>query len=158
MSDTLTPGIGTKLYVAATTPATEDATGYAAMTWVEVGEISEIPEFGPEYSEVNFTPLATGIKAKYHGELDYGSISLPFALSAGDAGQAALKTAMANKARISFKVEFPKLASTSTAGPIVYTQGKAFSFTRSASTGDVVSGSLNVGFERPLVEVPEVTA
>lgn len=157
MADDLSPGIGTKFYVASATPASDNATGYAALTWVEVGYISEVPEYGPEYSEVNFTPLATGIKAKYHGELDYGSISLPFALAESDAGQTALKAAMTNKARVSFKIEFPKLATTSTSGPINYTQGKVFSFTRSASTGDVVSGTLNIGFEKPVVEVAEVT-
>ena len=38
----LTEGVGGFLSVSAATPATFDADGYAALTWTEVGEASEI--------------------------------------------------------------------------------------------------------------------
>ena len=142
----LTEGIGGFLSVSAATPATFDASGYAALTWTEVGEASEVPEFGAAYSAVTFTPLKTGIVNKFHGELNYGSITIPLGYDSTDAGQIILLAALASKDEISFR-------ETRSDGTIRYIMGKVMSFPRGQSVGSVNMASCNIEFTRADVEV-----
>jgi len=142
----LTEGIGGFLSVSAATPATFDAAGYAALTWTEVGEASELPEFGAAYSAVTFTPLKTGIVNKFHGELNYGSITIPLGYDSTDAGQIILLAALVSKDEISFR-------ETRSDGTIRYIMGKVMSFPRGQSVGSVNMASCNIEFTRADVEV-----
>jgi len=142
----LTEGIGGFLSVSAATPATFDADGYVALTWTEVGEASEVPEFGAAYSAVTFTPLKTGIVNKFHGELNYGSITIPLGYDSADAGQIILLAALASKDEISFR-------ETRSNGTVRYIMGKVMSFPRGQSVGSVNMASCNIEFTRADVEV-----
>jgi hypothetical protein len=142
----LTEGIGGFLSVSAATPATFDADGYVALTWVDVGEASEVPEFGAAYSPVTFTPLKTGIVNKFHGELNYGSITIPLGYDSADAGQVILLAALASKDEISFR-------ETRSDGTVRYIMGKVMSFPRGQSVGSVNMASCNIEFTRADVEV-----
>jgi hypothetical protein len=142
----LTEGIGGFLSVSAAAPITFDAAGYVALTWVEVGEVSEVPEFGAVYSAVTFTPLKTGIVNKFHGELNYGSITIPLGYDSADAGQVILLAALASKDEISFR-------ETRSDGSIRYIRGKVMSFPRGQSVGSVNMASCNIEFTRADVEV-----
>lgn len=141
-----TEGIGGFLSVAAAAPATFDAIGYAALSWIEVGEATEVPEFGAEHSVVTHTPLKTGIVNKYHGELNYGSLTVPMAYSDGDLGQAALKAAIVSKHEVSFR-------ETRSDGSIRYFSGKVMSFKTAQSVGSVVPASSLIEITRAVVEV-----
>jgi len=142
----LTEGIGGFLSVSAATPATFGSAGYAALTWTEVGEASEIPEFGAAYSAVTFTSLKTGIEDKFHGALNYGSITIPLGYDSNDAGQIILLAALASKDEISFR-------ETRSDGTIRYIMGKVMSFPRGQSVGSVNMASCNIEFTRADVEV-----
>jgi len=142
----LTEGIGGFLSVSAATPATFDAAGYAALTWTEVGEASEVPEFGATYSAVTFTPLKTGIVNKFHGELNYGSVTVPLGYDSADAGQIILIGALASKDEISFR-------ETRSDGTTRYIMGKVMSFPRGQSVGSVNMASCNIEFTTADVEV-----
>jgi len=142
----LTEGIGGFLSVSAATPATFDAAGYVALTWAEVGEASEVPEFGAAYSAVTFTPLKTGIVNKFHGELNYGSITIPLGYDSTNAGQVILIAALASKSAISFR-------ETRSDGTIRYIMGKVMSFPRGQSVGSVNMASCNIEFTTADVEV-----
>ena len=142
----LTEGIGGFLSVSAATPATFDADGYAALSWTEVGEASEIPEFGAAYSAVTFTSLKTGIEDKFHGALNYGSITIPLGYDSADAGQIILLAALASKDEISFR-------ETRSDGTVRYIMGKVMSFLRGQSVGSVNMASCNIEFTRADVEV-----
>ena len=142
----LTEGIGGFLSVSAATPATFDADGYSALTWTEVGEAYEIPEFGAAYSAVMFTSLKTGIENKFHGALNYGSITIPLGYDSTDAGQIILLAALASKDEISFR-------ETRSDGTIRYIMGKVMSFPRGQSVGSVNMASCNIEFTRADVEV-----
>lgn len=147
MADTLKPGLGTTIGVSATLPATADLAGYQAvgMTYTAIGEVTEIPSYGAEHEVVTHTPLATGVTAKYHGSLNYGSITVPMALDQSNAGQTALKTALTNKSRVAFKVSYAD-------GTADYFQGKVMSFRRAASLGEVVTAEVMIEIETPIVE------
>ncbi|WP_157057550.1 hypothetical protein [Loktanella sp. 3ANDIMAR09] len=142
----ITEGIGGFLSASAAAPATYDSTGYAALTWSDVTQASEIPEFGPEHSPVTFTPLKTGIVDKFHGELNYGSFTVPGALDADDAGQGILKAALASKDEISFR-------ETRSDGSIRYFSGKVMSFRTGQSVGSVVPFSCMIEVTRATVDV-----
>jgi hypothetical protein len=142
----LTEGIGGFLSVSAATPSTFDADGYVALTWTEVGEASEVPEFGATYSAVTFTPLKTGTVNKFHGELNYGSITIPLGYDSTDAGQIILLAALASKDEISFR-------ETRSDGTVRYIMGKVMSFPRGQSVGSVNMASCNIEFTRADVEV-----
>lgn len=145
MSDALKPGLGTTLAVSAVLPTTQTESAYTALSWTTVGEVTDIPSFGPAHEVVTHVPLATGVTAKYHGALNNGSITVPMALNPADTGQIALKTALANKTRIAFKVDYAD-------GTNDYFQGKVMSFTRGASIGSVVSAEVMIEIETPIVE------
>lgn len=147
MSDTLKPGLGTFLAISDDIPATDDVAGYTAVgvVFTTIGEVTEIPEFGPAHEVVTHVPLATGITAKYHGAKNNGSLTVPMALDIDDAGQTLAKTALANKARHSFRVTYAD-------GSIDFFQGKVMSFTRGASIGAVVTASVMIEIETDIVE------
>lgn len=145
MADDLKPGLGTVFAISATLPASETDTAYAALTWVTVGEVTDIPAFGPAHEVVTHVPLSTGITAKYHGAKNNGSVTIPMALDPTDTGQTALKSALASKDRVAFKVAYAD-------GTNDYFSGKVFSFTRGASIGSVVTAEVMIEIETDIVE------
>ena len=140
-----TEGIGGFLSVSATLPATFDAAGYVALTFTEVGEATEIPEAGADHAVVTHTPLKTGIVNKFHGELNYGSLSIPMAYDSADAGQGILIAAIASKDEIAF-------SETRSDGSIRYFSGKVFSFKTGASVGSVVPATSLIEVTRPTID------
>lgn len=146
MSDALSPGLGTTIAISATLPATDNEAGYEALTFITIGEVTDIPSFGPAHEVVTHVPLSTGITAKYHGSKNNGSLTVPMALDRTDSGQTALKTALTGKDRVAFAVEYAD-------GSFDYFQGKVFSFTRGANIGAVVTAEVMIEIETDLIEV-----
>jgi len=142
----LTEGIGGFISVSAATPATFNAAGYVALTFTDVGEASEIPEYGAAHAVNTFTPLKTGIDNKFHGALNYGSVTIPLGYDSADAGQIILLAALASKDAISFR-------ETRSDGTIRYIMGKVFSFTRGQTVGSVNMASCMIEFTTADVEV-----
>lgn len=103
---------GSKLYVSASLPATYDAVGFEALTWVEVGEVTEIPSFGKVFNIVNHNPLGDRQTIKRKGSYDNGSIDIPYAYDmtpGGDAGQLLLLAGLESDVSRSFWVDFKGL-------------------------------------------------
>ena len=139
--------IGTVMSASAALPATYDQTGYEALTYTAIGEVTEIPQHGGEADVIEHTPLATGIVNKFHGAIDYGSLTIPLGLSDGDAGQDIIAAAFASREAISFKVAYPD-------GLTNYFTAKCMStIKRGASVGNVVSGEFNLELVSAIVEV-----
>lgn len=101
---TVKTSAGTTLAVSAGLPATEDSAGYAALSWTDVGEITDLGEFGKVYNLVTHNPLATRRTVKKKGSFNDGSISLALGLDSSDAGQAILDAAVDSDANYSFRV------------------------------------------------------
>ena len=62
-------------------------------TFVAVGEVVGIPEFGRVYNVIKYTPLATRNVQKFKGSYDDGDIAVPLGKNLGDVGQAAMLVA-----------------------------------------------------------------
>ncbi|NYT43104.1 hypothetical protein HZY97_20180 [Sphingomonas sp. R-74633] len=88
----LQTGAGATLALSAAAPATQDAAGYAALTFTEVGQIEKIGAIGATFAKTDFQPLK-GPKQKLKGSPDYGSLQPSYAHDDSDAGQTLLRTA-----------------------------------------------------------------
>lgn len=115
-----TTAAGTGLAISAATPATEDAAGYAALTYTEVAQIEQIGAFGSITEVITFQPLK-GPAQKHKGPTNYGAIQPSLAHDDSDAGQTLLRAAADDLTSklYSFEVTYPD-------GAIRYFQGRVF--------------------------------
>lgn len=96
--------IGSTIAITATAPATLDASGFGALSYVSVGEVTDIGTFGETIAKVTHVPLSTGVTIKRKGVIDAGDITLKMARAPTDAGQVVLKAALASNSTYSFCV------------------------------------------------------
>lgn len=142
---------GVTLGVVASVPATIDAAGFEALTFVPVGEVVDMPEYGPTVQVVESNPLATGVTEKYNGFINYGSIALGLELDLEDAGQVILEAGVpvppAQYTPHSFEVTFPD-------GTKEYYIGGIFSYTRApGSANSMIGSTVSVEINSKIVRV-----
>lgn len=104
-SENVRTSAGSKLLVTASRPVTYDAVGFQALAWTEVAEITDLGEFGREYNQVTHQPLSTRRVIKRKGSFNDGSITLPMARDASDAGQGILEDALDSDDSYSYCIE-----------------------------------------------------
>ncbi|MDK3016550.1 hypothetical protein [Pseudodonghicola flavimaris] len=121
---------GASLSVSASQPATYDSTGFAALTYTVVGEITNIGEFGKEFATVTHNPLATRGTKKGKGSYNNGTLSPALALDPDDAGQDIMETLLDSDNPGSFLVTLQD-------GTKYYLEGLVMSF--KPSVGDIDS-------------------
>lgn len=102
---TVRTSAGTTIKLSAGTPATFDVTGYAALTYTALGEVTDLGEFGREYSLVTHNPVGSRGTVKKKGSFNEGTMTLQLGLDTDDAGQILAKTASTSDADYSFVVE-----------------------------------------------------
>ena len=96
---------GTLFKISAGLPATYNEAGFEALTFTEVGEVTDYGEFGRKYNLVKHNPVATRKTVKRKGSYDSGSMTIPMALVNDDAGQIIMKAAAASDASHSVCIE-----------------------------------------------------
>lgn len=139
---------GTALAISAAAPATQDAAGYAALTWTEIGEIEKIGAIGANTNKVEFQPLK-GPKQKHKGSTDYGSLQPTLAHDDEDAGQSILRTASDpdNHDKYAFKATYPD-------GAIRYWQGRVFGYPEQVEGADtIIMAAPTVEIDTKIVKV-----
>jgi len=77
---------GSSLAISAMLPTTHDAVGYAALTFIEIGQIEKLGTNGAAFVKVEYQPLK-GAKQKYKGSADFSALQPSIAIDAADAGQ-----------------------------------------------------------------------
>jgi hypothetical protein len=141
---------GTLLSVVADTPATFNEAGFEALTFVDVGEVTNIPEFGPNVQVVTHEPLATGVTEKYKGFINYGSVGIEAAYDDADAGQVVMSDAVTGATKNdehSFKIEMQD-------GSVRYFTGKVFSYTENpGAANSMVACSMQLEINSPILKV-----
>jgi hypothetical protein len=95
---------GTTIGIVAAAPATYDETGYEALTFVTIGEVTDLGEFGRSYNLVTHNPIDTRSTRKYKGSYNEGSMALTLGLDTDDAGQILAKAASLSDSDYSFAV------------------------------------------------------
>lgn len=139
---------GTLIAFSATLPTTFNSvasTGYPSETYLTIGEVVSIPAMGSMNSLATHSPLGEIDVVKGAGSRNHGSITLPLALDADDAGQAAVLAAIRSEG--AFKVTFPD-------GAVHYTTGIIMGFqTIPGGVNDFVNGSITIELTRPEVRI-----
>ena len=123
---------GSTLAISAASPASPDATGYAALTFTDVGQVEKIGSLGASFAKVEFQPLK-GPKQKFKGSADYGALQPSMAIDSTDAGQTLLNTAADDETQklYSFKVTYPD-------GAKRFFQGRVFGSPETADGADTM--------------------
>lgn len=79
--------IGKTIYVAEALPATNDAAGFEALSWVKVNGVQTLPQFGISHSNIDVPDLQTGLTTGIKGAASGNDSTASFRLIAADAGQ-----------------------------------------------------------------------
>lgn len=133
-------GAGSELAISAGVPATQDAAGYAALTYTDIGSIEKIGGLGSAFNKIEFQPLK-GARQKHKGSVDYGSLQPSLAHDPADAGQTLLRTAAdALTALYAFRVTYAD-------GAKRYFQGRVFGYP------ETVDGADSILMANPTIEI-----
>ena len=125
-----TTAAGSAIAISAAAPATADATGYAALSYTEIGQVEKIGAIGAVYAKVEFQPLK-GAKQKHKGSKDNGSLAPSMAHDSTDAGQTLLRTAADSNNLYSFMVTYAD-------GAKRYFQGRVFGYPENTDGADTI--------------------
>jgi hypothetical protein len=97
---------GSKLSISAAAPATHTAAGFDALTWVEVGELTDIPSvIGREYNIVTHSPIGSSQVTEKKGSYKLPQADAVCAWLDDDEGQIMVKAASESNDIYSFKLE-----------------------------------------------------
>ena len=147
---------GAKLSIGSSVaPATLNRAGYETdSSYVEVGEIEDMGEFGDEASSVTFAAIGDGRVRKSKGARDAGTMELVIGFDSQDTGQASLRDAEATTFNYNFKVELADAPNATQTNSIFYFRGLVMSQRIAIGTNDnIMRMNVTVGVNTPLVEV-----
>lgn len=138
---------GATFAMSASLPATEDSTGYGALSFSTVGNVTDFGSIGAETNLVSYTPVDTGIVNKRKGSKNYGSQSVTVVLDDDDTGQDLFKTAALSQNVYSFCV-------TKNDGSKYYYKGLVMGFPIQLGTvDDMIQVSVPIEVDSKIVEV-----
>jgi hypothetical protein len=101
---TVRTSAGSTIAISAAQPATFDQTGYEALTFTTIGEVTDLGEFGRDYALVTHNPIATRGTVKRKGSYNEGTMDMKLGLDNDDAGQIIAKAASESDNDHSIKV------------------------------------------------------
>jgi len=111
MADTAYTQSGNKFYIS-TTIEDDDLTdhvgsGFPSLSWVEVGNVGQLPEVGNDQNLPSYNVLSRGVSLKGKGVADAGAGTLEVARNDVDPGQIAMgaAAALSNYGNYAFKIE-----------------------------------------------------
>lgn len=129
---------GSTLAISTTATNTTDTANQAAfesLAYTAIGEVESIGAMGDSYTPVTFTDLATGRVRKRKGSADAGDVQVVVAFDGADAGQTAVRTALASQGNAyAFRRQFNDGSDGSPSAP-----------TTEYAVGYVMSGPIEVG-------------
>lgn len=130
---------GTTLAISASAPATFNQAGFEALSFTEIGEITNIDgQIGRTYNTVSHNPLASRATQKLKGSYNSGSVSAQYAIDRDDAGQALVDAALISDAPYSFEL-------TEQDGTKIYFRGLVMGNpVTPGSTDTVTGGSISI--------------
>lgn len=146
---------GTRLSIgprlSAKLPATEAAaiTLLEGLTYVEVGELSNIGDYGDEVGDVTFAALADSRTRHLKGLADAGSVELTIGFDVGDAGQLALVEAQKDRSQFDYPVKVEYVD-----GLVDYFAAKVMSSRKTiGGAEDVITRAVTLGINSEIYEV-----
>lgn len=154
MTDIFT-ATGTKVYIGpSVTNATDTAAEFAALTWVEIGLVESIGEYGDQSSSVTGAVLGDGRQRKAKGARDAGELALVVFHAGDDVGQQALIAAEATYNSYAFKVVLPNRLNVTGTDEIQYFRGLVMSKRLNVGGNDnLVRDTYNTAVNSPIYVV-----
>lgn len=113
--------VGSKVYISAGVPAAIDSASFAALTYTEIKELTDIGMIGPESAVINHNPVGENVTYKLKGSRQNGSLDLKMARAPTDPGQTLLIAAEASNNPYAIKVVLQS-------GTIMYAQSLVMSY------------------------------
>lgn len=144
---TVNTASGAKLYIGGQTTSRELVLAdYVAESFIEVGEVEDLGEFGDEAEQITFTSLADGRVRKFKGPRDAGSITVVVGDDPTDEGQVAMEAAEGQPQDYIFKIVLNDALSLGGEDSNHYFVGKVMSKRRNVgNASNVVRRTFNVG-------------
>ena len=138
---------GTTIGISSTLPATYDASGYGALSYSAVGEVTDLGEFGREYALVTHNPLGARRTVKRKGSYNDGQVAMTVARVPTDTGQADIITALDSDDPVAFEIVLQD-------GTTLYFAGVVMSYTTNVGSVDqITSASVMIEITTDIVEV-----
>jgi hypothetical protein len=139
-----------------TTVEADTAATFSADTFVNIGLVEDIGEFGDEAEEITFASISDARMRRAKGVRDAGSFELTVARNPTDAGQAAMRAALADDRPFNFKVELTDKPASGTApkNTVLYFRGIVMGAKNAlGSVKDVTKQKFSIGIVSEIVEV-----
>jgi len=138
---------GTTIGISSTLPNTYDASGYGALSYNAVGEVTDLGEFGREYALVTHNPLGARRTVKRKGSYNDGQVAMTVARVPSDTGQADIITALDSDDPVAFEIVLQD-------GTTLYFAGVVMSYTTNVGNVDqITSASVMIEITTDIVEV-----
>ena len=125
--------IGKTIYIADALPATNNAAGFEALTWVKVSGVQTLPQLGVSHADIPVPDLQTGFTAGIKGAGTGNDSTMTFRMVASDAGQTDIRDlANAGGTGGNCAIKIVKGSGTAqapaTGDPVQYAQGYVHSY------------------------------
>ncbi|KAA0592946.1 hypothetical protein J2848_005698 [Azospirillum lipoferum] len=143
-----------KVFVDTSGTECDTITEYDALTWVKVGNLLDVGEFGAQYQEVTYTTIDEAIVHRLKGALDNGTFSLTVARNPDDAGQGDVLEGLDSYENVNVKVELNDKPAGVGAKPTRFCYpAKIFSYKNQfGDANQVVKAVINVGIDGFIIE------
>lgn len=142
-------GIGARLTADLPKDHTAALAVFEAATFVAVGEIENIGDYGDEVGDVTFAALADSRTRHLKGLADAGTVELTIGFDSGDAGQLALVEAQKDRSRFDYPFEVEYLDGTKD-----YFVAKVMSSKKGVGGAeDVLKRNVTIGINSEIFEV-----
>ncbi|WP_342640936.1 hypothetical protein [Rhodoligotrophos ferricapiens] len=133
---------GTKISIGTT------AVAHATDTYTEIGEVTNLGEFGRTYQEITHEPLASRDVRKHKGTRNDGSLVIQLARDINDAGQEAVEAALDSDFDYNFKIELNDKPEEDGTNTLIYIKAKVMAFTDNiGGPNQVVGGTITLGIK-----------
>lgn len=138
---------GTTIGITSDEPSSYDETGFGDLSFDLIGEVTDLGEFGREYSLVTHNPLGDRQTVKRKGSFNDGSIAMTVARVPGDEGQTVLQEALDSDDNYSFNVTLQD-------GTELYFSAQVMSYTANVGTVDqITTASVTIEITDEIIEV-----
>ncbi len=152
---TVNAATGAKLFIGGVQTMKNPTQGdYEADSYVEVGEIENLGNFGDKSAAINFTSLSDSRVRKLKGPRDAGNMPITVGDDPTDEGQVAMTAAEGTKFDYNFKVVLNDAISEGGDGSISFFFGKVMSKERSVGTAtNVIKRNFAVDINSAIIDI-----
>lgn len=138
---------GTTIGITSDSPSTYDDSGFENLNFDLIGEVTDLGEFGREYSLVTHNPLGDRRTVKRKGSYNDGTVAMTVARVPGDSGQTVLQEALDSDENYSFNVTLQD-------GTELYFEAQVMSYTTNVGSVDqITTASVSLEITNDIVEV-----